>query len=44
VQRAASDRSKHGARELLHATVIYLPLLYLVMMLDKAVLRAGQLG
>jgi protoheme IX farnesyltransferase len=41
VQRAASQRSKHGARQLLHATVIYLPLIYLVMILDKGTLPAG---
>src|SRR5262245_51835654 len=38
VQRAASHRGKHAARQLLHATVIYLPLLYLVMILEKATL------
>jgi len=41
VDRAASIRSKKAARELLHATVIYLPLLYLVMILDRTVLRFG---
>jgi heme o synthase len=41
VYRAASLRSKHAARQLLHATVIYLPLLYLIMILDKAALRMG---
>src|SRR5262249_30707684 len=41
VQRAASHRSKRAARQLLHATVIYLPLLYLLMILDKAVLLTG---
>jgi protoheme IX farnesyltransferase len=41
VHRAASRRSKNAARQLLHATVIYLPLLYLVMILDRAVLRFG---
>jgi protoheme IX farnesyltransferase len=41
VHRAASHRSKHAARQLLHATVIYLPLIYLVMILDKATLAAG---
>jgi len=35
--RAASIRSKKAARHLLHATVIYLPLLYLVMILDRTV-------
>jgi hypothetical protein len=38
VQRAASRRSKNAARQLLHATVIYLALLYLMMTLDKAAL------
>jgi len=37
VYRAASLRSKYAARQLLHATVIYLPLLYLIMILDKAI-------
>jgi heme o synthase len=41
VDRAASIRSKKAARELLHATVTYLPLLYLVMILDRTVLRFG---
>jgi heme o synthase len=36
VYRLSSRRSKNAARRLLHATVIYLPLLYLVMVLDKA--------
>jgi protoheme IX farnesyltransferase len=35
VYRAAFHRSRTGARQLLHATVIYLPLLYLVMLLDR---------
>ena len=35
VQRAASRRSKNAARQLFHATVIYLPL-FLMMTLDKA--------
>jgi heme o synthase len=38
VHRAASTRSQKAARQLLHATVIYLPLLYLAMILDKATL------
>jgi protoheme IX farnesyltransferase len=37
VYRVSSRPSKNAARQLLHATVIYLPLLYLVMILDKAV-------
>ena len=37
VYRATSVRSKDAARQLLHATVIYLPVLYLVMILDKAI-------
>ena len=41
VQRAASRRSKNAARQLLHATVIYLPLLYLMMILDRAALAMG---
>jgi protoheme IX farnesyltransferase len=35
VHRAASLRTNASAKELLHATVIYLPLLFLVMVLDK---------
>ncbi|HMG32914.1 MAG TPA: heme o synthase [Blastocatellia bacterium] len=35
VHRAASLRTTVSAKELLHATVIYLPLLFLVMVLDK---------
>jgi protoheme IX farnesyltransferase len=31
----ALSRSKHGAKSLLHASVIYLPLLYLVMLIDR---------
>ena len=41
VHRAALIRSKKAARQLLHATVIYLPVLYLVMILDKAASRIG---
>ncbi len=33
--RASVSRSKSGAKQLLHASVIYLPLLYLVMLIDK---------
>ncbi len=33
--RASVSRSKAAAKQLLHASVIYLPLLYLVMMIDK---------
>jgi len=40
VQRAAFLRTKNAARQLLHATVIYLPLIYLVMILDKGTLPA----
>jgi len=36
VARVSSRRSKQAARSLLHATVLYLPLLYAVMVLDKA--------
>ncbi len=36
VARVSSRRSKQAARHLLHATVLYLPLLYAVMVLDKA--------
>ena len=36
VYRLSSRRSKNAARQLLHATVIYLPLLYMVMVLDQA--------
>ena len=36
VYRVSFSRTKTAARQLLHATVIYLPLLYLVMVLDKA--------
>lgn len=35
VHRAASLRTNVSAKELLHATVFYLPLLFLVMVLDK---------
>ena len=41
VHCAALIRSKKAARQLLHATVIYLPVLYLVMILDKAASRIG---
>jgi len=34
---AARARSKVAAKQLLHASVIYLPLLYLVMLLDKVI-------
>jgi len=34
--RASRSRSKHAAKFLLHASVVYLPLLYLAMLLDKA--------
>jgi len=33
--RASVSRSKSAAKQLLHASVIYLPLLYLVMLIDK---------
>jgi protoheme IX farnesyltransferase len=33
--RASISRSKSAAKQLLHASVIYLPLLYLVMLIDK---------
>src|SRR5262245_20238841 len=36
VARVSSRRSKQAARRLLHATVLYLPLLYAVLVLDKA--------
>ena len=36
VYQAASLRTKSAARQLLKATVIYLPLLYLIMILDRA--------
>jgi protoheme IX farnesyltransferase len=35
VHRASQSRSKLAAKRLLHASVVYLPLLYLVMVLDK---------
>jgi heme O synthase-like polyprenyltransferase len=38
VHRAARRRTKASAKQLLHATVIYLPLLFLVMVLDKIAL------
>ena len=38
VHRAASLRTNASAKELLHATVIYLPLLFLMMVLDKIAL------
>jgi heme o synthase len=41
VQRAASLRTKNAARQLLHATVFYLPLLYLVMILDRGYVTSG---
>ena len=33
--RASVSRSKSAAKQLLHASVIYLPLLYLAMLIDK---------
>ncbi len=33
--RASRSRSKHAAKQLLHASVIYLPLLYLLMIIDR---------
>jgi protoheme IX farnesyltransferase len=33
--RASASRSKSAAKQLLHASVIYLPLLYLAMLIDK---------
>ena len=39
--RASVSRSKLAAKTLLHASVIYLPLLYLVMLLDKFYLSAS---
>jgi heme o synthase len=44
VYRAASLRTNASAKELLHATVIYLPLLFLMMLLDKTVLLYIWLG
>jgi protoheme IX farnesyltransferase len=41
VYRLSSRRSKNAARQLLHATVVYLPLLYLLMVLDKSGLPRG---
>jgi protoheme IX farnesyltransferase len=41
VCRFSSRRNKNAARQLLHATVIYLPLLYSVMVLDRAGLPTG---
>jgi protoheme IX farnesyltransferase len=38
VHRAASLRTNASAKELLHATVFYLPLLFLMMVLDKTAL------
>ncbi len=35
VYRAATERTNAAAKHLLHATVVYLPLLFLVMVLDK---------
>jgi protoheme IX farnesyltransferase len=40
--RASLSRSKLAARTLLHASVIYLPLLYLAMLLDKVYLSASS--
>jgi protoheme IX farnesyltransferase len=39
--RASRSRSKLAAKTLLHASVIYLPLLYLAMLLDKVYLSAS---
>jgi heme o synthase len=39
--RASLSRSKLAAKTLLHASVIYLPLLYLAMLLDKVYLSAS---
>ena len=36
--RASISRSKPAAKTILHASVIYLPLLYLIMLLDKVYL------
>jgi len=36
VARVSSRQSRQAARHLLHATVLYLPLLYAIMVLDKA--------
>jgi len=41
VNRATSDRSAVAAKHLLHATVIYLPLLYLSLVLCRSDLLAG---
>jgi len=38
VHRAASLRTNVSAKELLHATVIYLPVLLMMMLLDKVAL------
>lgn len=38
VYRAASSRTNAAAKELLHATVIYLPILFLMMVLDRIAL------
>lgn len=40
--RASRSRSKLAAKTLLHASVIYLPLLYLAMLLDKVYLSASN--
>ena len=40
--RASLSRSKLAAKTLLHASVIYLPLLYLAMLLDKVYLSAAN--
>lgn len=40
--RASASRSKPAAKRLLHASVIYLPLLYLAMLLDKALCPAAM--
>ena len=44
VHRAASLRTNESAKQLLHATVIYLPLLFLMMVLDKTALLYVWLG
>ena len=41
VNRASTERSGTAAKHLLHATVIYLPLLYLILVLNRIVPLAG---
>jgi heme O synthase-like polyprenyltransferase len=41
VYRAASLRTSAAAKELLHATVFYLPLLFSIMVLDRTALVSG---